>query len=282
MPRLRIRARTLVNAVRMTIKTPNEVQESLDTWPWVSRGAQFGEQVACPTGAPAGNGNSAVPNILTTYFDANLEGPGIWKWRHYFDIYHRHFSRFVGREVHVLEIGIYSGGSLPMWHHYFGAQCHVYGVDIEPACLQYKGERTEVFIGDQSDRSFWAKVRQGAPTIDVLIDDGGHTPTQQLVTLEEMLPHIRPGGVYFCEDVHGASNLFAAYVHGLSNNLNTTTPAATPDGGGGLALKPSRFQAAIESIHHYPFVTVIEKRKEPLDLLSAPKHGTEWQPYRCV
>ena len=37
----------------------------------------------------------------------------------------------------------------------------------------------------------------------------GHTPEQQIVTLEEMLPHLRPGGVYLCEDVHGIHHDFA-------------------------------------------------------------------------
>jgi hypothetical protein len=38
-------------------------------------------------------------NPLRQYFDNNTEGPGIWKWTHYFDIYHRHFERFIGRDV---------------------------------------------------------------------------------------------------------------------------------------------------------------------------------------
>jgi len=33
---------------------------------------------------------------------------------HYFDIYDRHFSAFREREVSILEVGIYSGGSLEM------------------------------------------------------------------------------------------------------------------------------------------------------------------------
>ncbi len=38
-------------------------------------------------------------NPLRTYFEAHTEGRGIWKWDHYFDIYHRHLKRFIGREV---------------------------------------------------------------------------------------------------------------------------------------------------------------------------------------
>src|SRR5579863_4803659 len=46
-------------------------------------------------------------NPLRSFFENHKEGRGIWKWRHYFDVYERHFSRFRGREVHVPEIGIY-------------------------------------------------------------------------------------------------------------------------------------------------------------------------------
>ena len=144
---------------------------------------------------------AAADNPLERYFDSVTEGPGIWKWRHYFDIYHRHFQKFVGRDVHVVEIGIYSGGSLPMWRHYFGERCRVYGVDIEAGCQVYANAHTQIFVGDQSDRSFWADFRKSVPHVDIVIDDGGHQPHQQQVTLEELLPHLRPGGVYLCEDV---------------------------------------------------------------------------------
>ena len=41
-------------------------------------------------------------------------------------------ASFAGAEVTVLEVGIYSGGSLLMWRDYFGADCTIYGVDIQP------------------------------------------------------------------------------------------------------------------------------------------------------
>src|SRR4051812_44526614 len=82
----------------------------LDGLPYLQAGRDRGQgDYPRPAGADA-----SMPNPLRAFFDARREGPGIWKWTHYFDIYHRHFARFVGREVHVLEIGIYSGGSLEM------------------------------------------------------------------------------------------------------------------------------------------------------------------------
>lgn len=220
-------------------------------------------------------------NALRTYFETHREGPGIWKWLHYFDVYDRHFKKFRGREVHILEIGIYSGGSLPMWREYFGPGCHVYGVDIEEACLAYQGDGIDVFIGDQADRDFWKRFREKVPHVDIVVDDGGHRAEQQAVTLEELLPHVAPGGVFLCEDIHGSLNHFSSYVSGLVHQLNSfQIPVAAPDEKGQRRRSPvGGLQGAVASIHSYPFVTVIEKRDAPIGALLDDKHGTRWQPF---
>lgn len=241
---------------------------------WASKseqGYRFGR------GLPAANGTPAAaparpapppgePNPLEAYFDAHLEGPGIWKFRHYFDIYHRHFAKFVGREVNVVEIGIYSGGSLNMWRSYFGDGCHVYGVDIQEACRAYECDGVSVFIGDQADSAFWAEFRRQVPDVDIVIDDGGHLVDQQIATLEETLPHMRPGGVYMCEDVGGIHNRFQAYVSGLSRNLASSFEA-------------TGFNQVVHSIHQYPFAIVIEKPERPIERFVDERHGTEWEPF---
>jgi SAM-dependent methyltransferase len=214
-----------------------------------------------------------LPNPLLQYFDSHTSGKGLWKWRHYFEIYHRHFAKFVGREVHIVEIGIFSGGSLDMWKTYFGPSCHVYGVDIEPACKSYESDRVKIFIGDQADRNFWKTFREQVPALDILVDDGGHAPDQQIISLEEMLPHLRPGGVYLCEDVSRVHHRFTAFVAGLADNLNAWT------GEHDSSAPALGFQRQIHSIHQYPFVTVIEKCEHPKDRLIAERHGTEWQPF---
>ncbi len=218
---------------------------------------------------------SSWMNPLWEYFQNHKEGHGIWKWEHYFDIYHRHFARFVGQKVNVLEIGIYSGGSLEMWRSYFGEKSHIYGVDIEEECKTYENEHISVFIGDQADRAFWSTFRKSVEDIDILIDDGGHTLEQQQTTLEEMLPSLRPGGVYLCEDVLGYCNSFSAFAAGLVHELNRTNLIP----GSPLQSSASRFQSAIHSIHFYPYLVVIEKHRVRPTKLSSSKHGTEWQPF---
>jgi hypothetical protein len=187
--------------------------------------------------------------------------------------------------VHVLEVGVYSGGSLQMWRDYFGPNCQVYGVDKEAACLIYENEWTRIFVGDQASRDFWKSVKERIPTIDILIDDGGHETEQQIITLEEMLPHLSVGGVFLCEDIGGDLNKFNSYVYGLASTLNALDSHLKSLVAGGfdrkseLASNATRFQTAIHSIHLYPFVTVIEKADQPKDRFVAPKHGTDWQPF---
>jgi hypothetical protein len=220
-------------------------------------------------------------NPLEEFFDNQKEGRGIWKWRHYFEIYDRHFRAFRDRPVHFLEIGIYSGGSLSMWSQYFGLEAQIYGVDIEPACKGYETDTTKIFIGDQSDRAFWKDFRETVPLLDIVVDDGGHTPLQQRVSLEELLPHLRPGGVYLCEDITGNTNEFAFHVHQLAHQLNAFDNVAQDmnDNERRLVSKSTELQSAIHSVHLYPFVAVIETRQTPLIELVAPKHGTKWEPF---
>lgn len=195
------------------------------------------------------------------------------KWAHYFDIYHRHFNKFVGKEVNILEIGIYGGGSLGMWRDYFGPKCRIYGVDIKEECKVYENEYTKIFIGDQADRKFWERFKASVPAIDILIDDGGHQAEQQIVTLEEMLPYISPGGVYFCEDIQRAHNDFISYMQGLVTNLNSVVQLSE------LAARPTEFQSWIRSIHFYPYIAVIEKSESSEEKFIVLKQGTEWQPF---
>lgn len=220
-------------------------------------------------------------NPLRLFFESRSEGNGIWKWEHYFDAYHRHLRKFCGTEVHVLEIGVYSGGSLEMWRDYFGPRAHIYGVDIEKACQAYKSDRIDIFIGDQKDRNFWTAFRKDVPHLDVVIDDGGHLPEQQITSLEELLPHLRAGGVYLCEDIHGAFNEFSLYTSGLAQKLNDFENIVKNefDNARRLVCKTTSFQAAVGSIHLYPFLNVFERTAKPVFELIAPKRGTLWQPH---
>lgn len=225
---------------------------------------------------PTSNGSRPSPsryNPFRDYFQSHAVGPGIWKWEHYFDIYQRHLGKFIGQPCHVAEVGVYSGGSLRMWAECFGPSSHIYGIDIQPDCRAYADSQTSLFIGNQGDPAFWSRFCLDVPGLDVFIDDGSHNHRDQITTFERIVPHLRPGGVYLCEDLTGEHNKFVAYLQGLSQQLNSFDLCSES------IVAPSPLQQSIESIHFYPFVAVVEKRAEALDSLRAPRHGTEWQPF---
>lgn len=209
----------------------------------------------------AGPGASET-NPLEAYFDSRRDGAGIWKWRHYFDAYHAHFSRFRGKRPRILEIGVYSGGSLEMWREYFGEGCELFGVDIDPKCRRLERPGITIKTADQSDRSFWRKFREEVGQIDIVIDDGGHRPRQQRPTFEEILRCIKPGGVYLCEDLHGSKNPFVAYLQGFTNALN--------------ADRFNAAQAWVKTVAFYPYIVIVELLERPRGKLAAEKRGGEW------
>jgi hypothetical protein len=221
--------------------------------------AHVASQAAAPSGAP---------NPLEAYFDAHTEGPGIWKWRHYFDIYDRHLARFRGGPVRIVEVGVFGGGSIGMWRDYFGPDVHIYGVDIDSSCRSLEGPGVEIFIGDQSDPAFWQSFLASDPEIDIVLDDGGHLAAQQSVTLECLLPAMRPGGVYICEDIQGAFQPFHAFVDGLTHPLSAI--------GFGKNAIAQPVHAHVASVHRYPLVTVIEKPAAGPPRFEAPRRGSDF------
>ena len=242
--------------------------------PWAERAAEWvsrmGEWVEpAPALAPE-------PSEFARIFDARQEGAGIWKWRHYFEVYDRYFRPFKAAQPCLLEVGIFSGGSLDMWQAYFGAGARVIGVDIEPACKAYEREGVEVLIGDQADRRFWRAALTGLPPLDLVLDDGGHQTEQQVVTFEEVFPHIAPGGIYICEDVHRTGNGFFTYMSALANELNSCRIERTPTG---TTTPASPVAKWIRAIHFYPFMVVVERNHTPVEHLVSEKRGTQWQPF---
>lgn len=126
------------------------------------------------------------------------------KWTHYFPIYDRLLSPYRGRPLTLVEVGVGDGGSLEGWRGYLGPSARIIGVDLDPAAKRLESDGFEILIGDQSDAEFWARHLPAVGPIDVLIDDGGHTGVQQIVTVACALPHVRDGGVIVVEDTHTA------------------------------------------------------------------------------
>jgi len=198
-------------------------------------------------------------NDLERYFNNN-PGHSIQKWQHYFDIYDRHFSRFRGSEVSVVEIGVAGGGSLQMWKYYFGPRAKIYGVDINPKCKELEEENIEIFIGDQESCGFLESLTMKIPRIDILIDDGGHRMEQQINTFKVMFPHIDKNGIYLCEDLHTSYwKRFGGGYHKEGTFVEYSKEFIDRIHGWHLG-DATKFTESVDSLHYYDSVLVIEKK----------------------
>jgi hypothetical protein len=200
-------------------------------------------------------------------FALNNTDNALHKWAHYLDIYHRYFQSFIGKPVNIIEIGVSHGGSLLMWQHYFGLQAKVYGIDINPECKQLEREGIEIFIGCQEDRAFLQQIKQQIPKVDIFIDDGGHFMQQQIVTFEEMYPHVQENGLYLIEDLHTSywpaygggykkPETFIEYSKNLIDYLNAWHSESDE-------LRVNGFSKSAYAMHYYDSMLIIEKR--PID-----------------
>lgn len=135
---------------------------------------------------------------------AGHDGHIVDKWHHYIPIYERYFSRFRGKKVRFLEIGVFKGGSLEMWRKYFGDDAIIYGIDIDPRCAALDGQAGQVRIGSQDDTEFLDRVVDEMGGVDVILDDGSHHMKHIRRSFRALYPKLAVGGVYMVEDLHCA------------------------------------------------------------------------------
>jgi len=133
----------------------------------------------------------------------------------YQDVYARVIAHLRSVSPRVLEVGIgvndptspsgmeathRPGASLIGWFHYFpGSEVH--GADIDRRVLTDTDEFTTHWV-DQRDEQSLSNLAStiGAP-IDLIVDDGLHTPEANGLTIMALLPYLALRGVFVVEDV---------------------------------------------------------------------------------
>tara|TARA_S200000501_G_scaffold138135_1_gene130532 strand:- start:529 stop:1380 length:852 start_codon:yes stop_codon:yes gene_type:complete len=167
--------------------------------------------------------------INSKIYESYLRSPySSLKLSTYFNVYDQLLSQYRDKSIVFLEIGILDGGSLFMWRDFFGPQARIIGVDLNPEAKKWEKEGFEIFIGDQSSTEFWKKTLNSIGKLDIVLDDGGHTYEQQIMTTESVIPFINDGGVIIVEDCHtsymkkfGFRKLsFINYAKKLIDNIN--------------------------------------------------------------
>jgi len=115
--------------------------------------------------------------------------------------YSIYLESFRDIEFNLLEIGVFNGSSVKMWKEYF-PKANIVAIDIDPRCKEYEEDRITIHIGDQTDVNFLNEVVNKHGHFEVILDDGGHSFKQQIVSFETLFPRLTPSGLYFVEDMH--------------------------------------------------------------------------------
>jgi len=124
------------------------------------------------------------------------------KYINYFHVYDSLLNKYRNKKIKFVEIGVFSGGSLFMWRNFFGKKAKIIGVDLNPDIKRFKKYGFNIEVGDQSDEKFWKKFFKKYGEVDIILDDGGHTNYQQILTVNNCIPFIKDNGILITEDIH--------------------------------------------------------------------------------
>ena len=125
----------------------------------------------------------------------------------YTPFYEKYFDEIRDKKIKILEIGIYrppvslpspladgrhDAASLKTWYEYF-PNAEIYGVDLND--FKYvENDRIKTMIADQGKREKGGLsdiVEVFGGEYDIIIDDGGQTMQQQLVTLGYLFEYLK-------------------------------------------------------------------------------------------
>ncbi|MBC8030885.1 MAG: class I SAM-dependent methyltransferase [Pyrinomonadaceae bacterium] len=121
---------------------------------------------------------------------------------HYLRSYEQYFRPLLDKEIRLLELGIYRGGSLLLWRDYFQKGLIV-GLDLQPVTVDDASGRIRVYQGMQQDTALLDRIaRETAPEgFDVIIDDCSHIGELTRISFWHLFDHhLRTGGLYVIED----------------------------------------------------------------------------------
>ena len=116
-----------------------------------------------------------------------------------------------------------------MWKNFFGDNSRIIGIDLNPKAKELENYGFEIFIGNQSDSTFWKEFYKSVGNIDVLLDDGGHTYEQQIITVYNSVDFINDGGMIIVEDTHTSyfknfgypsKYTFTKWAYKIADNIN--------------------------------------------------------------
>lgn len=177
------------------------------------------------------------------------------------EAYEGFFERFKNIPVNLLEIGIGDGGSLQLWKKYFDKGV-IAGIDVVDLRRFEEETGAKISVGSQDDTDFLKYVAQDLGHLNIVIDDGSHICSHQILTFETLFPMLEDGGIYICEDTHtsyreaygGGFESPGSFVEYVKKMIDSLHRSEVPD------HKFTEVWDSVFSIHFYPNAVIIEKR----------------------
>ena len=126
------------------------------------------------------------------------------KKSNYFEVYENLFSRFRDKDIVFLEIGVADWGSLSFFRDYFSPNSKIIGFNSNPNARALEKDNIKIFVGDQSSEQNWHQFFLKFGKLDIVLNDGGHTNKQQIVTFENCLPMLNDNGLLLFEDTESS------------------------------------------------------------------------------
>ena len=75
----------------------------------------------------------------------------------YLDSYDQFFAPLLDRDIRMLELGIFKGGSMLLWRDYFKKGV-IAGLDLEPPSIEDPTGRIRTYRGSQADTSLLDRI----------------------------------------------------------------------------------------------------------------------------
>jgi hypothetical protein len=138
-----------------------------------------------------------ILNYLAIKNDSN-------KKRHdYESVYEPYFRNLKNKELKMLEIGIFRGGSVKTFRDYF-IKGNIYCIDINESSVNrvINEERIYSFKVDQGNREQLKELMDKIGKVDIILDDGGHCMDHMQISFGFLFSYLNKGGIYIIEDVH--------------------------------------------------------------------------------
>jgi demethylmacrocin O-methyltransferase len=138
----------------------------------------------------------------------------------YLAAYERVFEPKRHDAVRVLEIGVFTGGSLRAWADYFDhADSEIIGLDINPNLVRFdlSTPKIKTMVLDATNREAITRLNG---EFDFIIDDGSHALRDQVLSFSLLKSRIRTGGAYIIEDVQSMDDARVLMTIGEENDWN--------------------------------------------------------------